>query len=298
MSRNGNPGERRNGTKYKIHEPNANRVYIVIVQRLHTGSSKQMRFPDNVIFDDKLCRLQTNNLRKTRPLVESECKFHIGHIYREIEYEFDQVVLRISDGSSHNELTKQLFSETQSIIGAPGLLNSLVHECIRHNCSSQFLRDVIDQYDSNGEVSGMRLLVALNRLRRGIWEYNILERVECIEENYLLWSFRKCVFEMECMHEVKPSLYNRTTLVTKLLFKSNYYTRIDKNASNSMLIFDTLHDEFLDSGNTSNDRIGFSFDQVSSIALLECIKNLGIDIDEENYVYADFSTLKKRRLGD
>jgi hypothetical protein len=254
-----------------------------------------MQFPP-VVFDEKLCRLQINNLRKTRPLVESECKFHIGHIYREIEYEFDQAGLHTEDGQNYSQLCQELFSEIKSIFGAPGLINTLVHECIRHNCSSQFLRDVIDQYDSNGEVSGMRLLVALNRLRRGIWEYNILERVECIEENYLMWSFRKCVFEMECIHEVKPALYNRTTLVTKLLNKANHHPRLDQFASNSMLIFDMLHDEFLETVNAPNDGIGFSFDLVGSNALLDCIKSLGIDIDEENYVYANMDTSKKRRL--
>lgn len=249
-----------------------------------------LEFPSGVVYDDKLCRLQINNLRKTKPLVESECKFHIGHIYGEIGYEFDQIGMKIGTDDTNKSiqsLLKILFSETESIIGVTGLINTLVFECIKHNCSPHFLRDVIDQYDSNGEVSGMRLLVSLNRMRRSIWEYNILERVECIEDNYLNWSFRKCVFEMECMHEVKPSLYTRTTVVTKLLNKSNYCPRLDQFASNSMLIFDLLHDDFLETMTTSNDRIGFSFDNVDPSTLLDCIKSLGLDIDTENYTFTN-----------
>lgn len=262
-----------------------------------------MQFPLKISFDEKLCRLQINNLRKTRPLVESECKFHIGHIYREIEYQFDQISLKLlseemSDAETEvilsvPEFSKKLFTQTDSITGTPGLINTLIHECIKHNCSPRFLRDVIDQYDSNGEVSGVRLLLALNRLRRGIWEYNILERVECIEENYLHWSFRKCVFEMECIHEVKPTLYNRTTLVTKLLFKANHHPRLDQFASNSMLIFDMLHDEFLERP-SPNEGVGFSFDLVGSNTLLDCIKSLGIDIDAENFRAAVDSTKKRK----
>jgi hypothetical protein len=268
-----------------------------------------MQFPGRVTFDDKLCRLQINNLRKTRPLVESECKFHVGHIYREIEYELNQIGLKIIteeaadqdldannafSGSSPSNFVRDLFMQTDAITGTPGLINTLIHECIKHNCSSRFLRDVIDQYDSNGEVSGVRLLVALNRLRRGIWEFNILERVECIEENYLYWSFRKCIFEMECIHEVKPTLYNRTTTVTKLLYKANHHPRLDQFASNSMLIFDMLHDEFLERSSPS-DSAGFSFDLVDSRTLLDCIKSLGIDIDAENYGLV-MEDAKKRKL--
>lgn len=260
-----------------------------------------MRFPQNIEFDDKLCRLQINNLRKTRPIVQSECKFHIGHIYREIKYQFDQINFKlkpsnaISDIQLDSDLEKfmnDLFLETNIIMNTPGLINTLMHECIKHNCSAQFLRDVIDQYDSNGEVSGMRLLVSMNRLRRGIWEYNILERVECIEENYLHWSFRKCVFEMEAIHEVKPALFNRTTLVTKLLYKANHHQKLDEFASNSMLIFDMLHDDFLES-TEPNDVLGFSFELVHSSTLLDCIKSLGIDIDSENINYND---AKRRKI--
>lgn len=257
-----------------------------------------MQFPEKLVYDEKLCRMQINNLRKTKPLVESDCKFHIGHIYQELGYEFEQIGLKFGDESVEDDVEstlEKLFSQTESITGAPGLLNTLVHECIRHNCSAQFLRDVIDNYDSNGEVSGMRLLVALNRLRRGIWEYNILERVECIEENYLMWSFRKCVFEMESIHEVKNSLYNRTTMVTKLLYKANHHPRLDQFASNSMLIFDMLHDEFLEASGTRSDGVGFSFDLVGSAVLLDCIKSLGIDIDADNYGYM-VEVAKKRRL--
>ena len=258
-----------------------------------------MIFPSGVAYDEKLCRLQINNLRKTKPLVESECKFHIGHIYQELEYQFDQIGLRSVESEQQPdiaEVIEKIFKQTDGIVGVPGLLNTLVLECIKHNCSSQFLRDVIDQYDSNGEISGMRLLVSLNRLRKGIWEYNILERVECIEENLLRWSFRKCVFEMTCLNEVKPSLYNPTTIVTKLLHKANYHPRLDQFASNSMLIFDLLHDEFLDNMTSPNDSIGFSFELVTPSALLDCIKSLGLDIESENHLYLENDFSKKRKL--
>lgn len=258
-----------------------------------------MKFPSEIIYDEKLCRLQINNLRKTKPLVQSECKFHVSHIYQELEYQFDQIGLKINDPDNNlllSDIIAKIFSQTDAIIGVPGLLNTLVLECIKHNCSPQFLRDVIDQYDSNGEINGMRLLVSLNRLRKGIWEYNILERVECIEENFLKWSFRKCVFEMKCLHEVKPSLYNTTTMVTKLLHKANHHPQIDEFASNSMLIFDLLHDEFLDNLSSPNDGIGFSFDLIGPIALLECIKCLGLDIDSENTAYLSEENSKKRKL--
>lgn len=242
-----------------------------------------MQFPGNVKFDNKLCTLQINNLRKTKPLVTSECKFHIGHIYREIGYQLDQIFMEVGGSTGLDDLKQQLFSQTKMITGAPGPINLLVHECIGHNCSPQFLRDVIDQYDSNGEVTGMKLLVALNRLRRGIWEYNLLERVELIEENYLRWSFRKCVFEMECINEVKKSLYNRPTMITKLLQKSNHHKQLDPYASNSMLIFDMLHDEFLELAASDSVGIPFSFELIGSSTLLDCIKSLGIDIESENY---------------
>lgn len=253
-----------------------------------------MRFPENVTYDKKLCDLQVNNLRKTKPLVISECKFHIGHIYREIGYQMEQICLKIADVPDISDLKEQLFSQTGTITGTPGPINLLVHECIRHNCSVHFLRDVIDQYDSNGEVSGMKLLVALNRLRRGIWEYNLLERVELIEENYLRWSFRKCVFEMECINEVKKSLYNRSTMITKLLQKANHHKKLDPYASNSMLIFDMLHDEFLEQ-HSSDLTVPFSFEMIGSSTLLDCIKSLGIDIDSENSEYASENDYKRVR---
>lgn len=262
-----------------------------------------MLFPSDVTYDEKLCRLQINNLRKTRPIVESESKFHIGHIYREIQYEFEQISLRVNldpEESEDVDFAKSLFSQTDTIIGAPSLINTLIHECIKHNCSPQFLRDVIDQYDSNGEVSGMRLLVALNRLRRGIWEYNILERVEYIERMYSTWSFRKCVFEMEAINEVKPSLYNRPTLITKLLFKSNHYPKLENESSNSMVIFDKLHDEFLESSSANSDKEVFSFNLISSTMLLDCMRRAGLDVDSpletSNPSYHCEAISKKRKL--
>lgn len=263
--------------------------------------NQMMKFPSGVQFDEKLCRLQINNLRKTKPLVQSECKFHVSHIYQELEYHFEQIGLKLPDSEAGesdqalSDIIQKLFTQTDAIIGVPSLLNVLVHECIRHNCSVQFLRDVIDQYDSNGEISGMRLLVALNRLRRGIWEYNILERVECIEENLLVWSFRKCVFEMKCLHEVKPSLYNNTTIVSKILYKSNHHPRLDPFASNSMMIFDLLHDEFLDNISGSSDNVGFSLDLIGTSSLLDSIKTLGLDIDSPNVTYLDSDLNPKKR---
>lgn len=254
-----------------------------------------MQFPEDIIFDAELCDLQVNKLRKSKPLVTSECKFHIGHIYREIGYQLEQIGAKLSDDSDIEDLKQQLFLETGSITGTPSPINLLVHECIRHNCSFHFLRDVIDQYDSNGDVSGMKLLVALNRLRRGIWEYNLLERVELIEENYLKWSFRKCVFEMECINEVKKTLYNRSTMITKLLHKANHHKKLDPYASNSMLIFDMLHDEFLEQ--SANDlNVPFSFEMISSSTLLDCIKSLGIDIDSENKEYDIENSSKRVRI--
>lgn len=264
-----------------------------------SASQEMMRFPSDVLFDQKLCRLQINNLRKTKPLVESECKFHVGHIHQDIQYQFHQIGLRLVEpeqDAAYDELIQKLFKQTGVIVGVPGLINSLVLECIKHNCSAPFLRDVIDQYDSNGEISGMRLLISLNRLRKGIWEYNILERVECIEENFLRWSFRKCVFEMTCLNEVKPSLYNQTTIVTRLLHKANYHPKLDQFASNSMLIFDLLHDEFLDNMTSPNDGVGFSFELVGPSAMLDCIKSLGLDIESGNHSYLEEDILKKRKL--
>lgn len=246
--------------------------------------------PD-IKFEKNLCRLQIGNLRKTRPLVESDSKFHVGHIYKEIKLLFQQVQVEDAD-----RITDGMFDEVERIHGIPLLLNTLILECIRHNCAPVFLRDVIDHYDSNGDISGVKLLISLNRIRRTIWEFNILEKVENIEEMCSIWSFRRCVFEMECMHEVRPALYTPAMLITKMLTKTNHYPKLDEFATNSMLVFDMLHEEVLEgqSGNTE-DKENFSFDHIQSSMLLECIKSLGIDIDTENISNFDETNKLKKR---
>lgn len=250
-----------------------------------------LEFP-HVTFNKKHCRQQINSLRKCRSSVECNNKFHISHIYKQLQKLFQLIHLEVND-----TLYKYLFSEIDRIDGIPNLINALILECIRYNCSPHFLRNVIDQYDSNGDISGTRLLISINRLRRSIWEYNILERVECIESMFYTWSFRKCIFEMECVNEVKPSLYSRATIVTKILHKANMHPlSLDQFATNSMLIFDMLHDEFLeDQNNQDDDKISFSFDNISTPVLLDCIKSLGLDVNSNIDVCLDMINENKKR---